>query len=135
MTTSVDAMAATLQSALWSNGGGTIDPRTGNLVDLDKGYLVSLARFGKEFLYWPAREEIAAWLTSVAPAWRRPFSKLFLGTWHDKNSKPLSVWCDLNQLVMDESTALQIARHEGQRAIWNNATRQSVTVRPVRRAA
>jgi hypothetical protein len=129
----IHAMAATLLAALWKDGGGTIDPRTGELAKFRSGFLVSRQRYEKKFLHWPNVNEIAAWLSEVADGWRRGPNQLFPGIVYEPDL--LSVFCDLNELVNDEVLAVKIGRQERQHSIRNNSISKNILVQPTRRAA
>jgi hypothetical protein len=126
-------MAATLHSALWNEGGGTVDPRTGKLANLQTGFLVSYRQYGKQFLHWPTVSEIANWLRGAAGPLNNSPNQLYPGIWYD--SQQLSVWCDLNALVIDESMAIKLAQQEHQLSIRDNQVSENIPVLPARRAA
>jgi hypothetical protein len=130
---SIHAMAATLLAALWKDGGGTIDPRTGELAKFRTGFLVSLSRYEKQFLYFPSVSEIASWLSHVAEGWRHSPNQLYPGIWYDRQN--LLVCCDLNELVIDEVTAIEFAQHEQQNCIRKISTSTNISIKPARRAA
>jgi hypothetical protein len=133
MNFSIHAMAATLLAALWKGGGGTIDPRTGELAKFRTGFLVSHRKYEKRFLHWPNVNEIADWLSDVAPGWHRSANPLYPGIWYDRQA--LTIFLDLNEFIVDELSALELGNRERQTSIRCNSRAKNIFFLPERKAA
>lgn len=110
-------MAALLRNAARRGSGGTVDPRHGRFDVLDRGYLVSIRRFGRRFARLPSISDITRWLADCDIEAISDDERLFVGIW--RHPVTSDIYCDVNILIDGRTEAMRRGALEDQHSIFD----------------